>query len=72
VAQDRYMWRGLVNIVMNLQIQHNSGNFFSGRGSLSLPRRTLLGGGIIYVHISPEDVVEYSTAIVMVMKLYYI
>lgn len=30
VAQDRDIRRGLLNTVMNLQIPHNSGNFFSG------------------------------------------
>jgi hypothetical protein len=72
VAQDRDIRRSLVNTVMNLQIPHYSGNFFIGWGCVSLPRWTLPCRGIIYVHIFREDVLEYSTVIVTVMKQYYI
>ena len=29
LAQDRNKWRGLVNVVMNLQVPQNAGSFFS-------------------------------------------
>ena len=31
VAQDRYRWRRLVTVVMNLRVQQNSENFLSRR-----------------------------------------
>ena len=36
MAEDRDRWRALVNGVMNLLVPQNGGNFWTGRGSLSL------------------------------------
>jgi hypothetical protein len=30
VAEDRYQWKALVNMVMNLQVPQNPGKFLSG------------------------------------------
>ena len=42
LAQDRDMWRTLVNAVMNLQVPQNAGNFLTNCKPVSFSRRTLL------------------------------
>jgi hypothetical protein len=44
LAQDRDRWRILVNVVMNLRVQSNVGNFLTGYKPVSFSRRTLLHG----------------------------
>jgi hypothetical protein len=41
---DRDMWRTLVNVVMNLLVPQNVGNFLTSREPVSFSRRTLLHG----------------------------
>jgi hypothetical protein len=42
VAQDRGGWRGLVNVVMNLRVPYNAGNFLTSCKLVSFSGRTLL------------------------------
>ena len=44
LAQDRDRWRTLVNVVMNLRVPYNAGNFLTGWKLFSFSRRTLLHG----------------------------
>jgi hypothetical protein len=44
LAQHRNRWWVLVNVAMNLQAQHNAGDFSSSRGCVSFSGRTLLHG----------------------------
>jgi hypothetical protein len=44
LAQDRDRWRELVNVVMNLRVQQNSGKFLTSYKPVSFSRRTLLHG----------------------------
>jgi hypothetical protein len=44
LAQDRDRWRELANMVMNLQVPLNVGNFLTSCKPVSFSRRTLLHG----------------------------
>jgi hypothetical protein len=44
LAQDRDRWQALMNIVMNLWVTSNVGNFLTSCKPVSFSRRTLLQG----------------------------
>jgi len=44
LAQDRDRWQTLVNVVMNLRVPQNAGNFMTSCKPVSFSRRTLLHG----------------------------
>jgi hypothetical protein len=44
LAEDRDRWWSLVNMVMNLQVAKNAGNFLTNSEPVSSLRRTLLHG----------------------------
>ena len=47
LAQDGVRWRALVNVLMNLLVPLNVGNFLSSRGPGSFSSRTLLHGVLV-------------------------
>jgi hypothetical protein len=44
LAQDKDRWQAIVNVVMNLQVPHNVGNFLTSYKPVSFSRRTVLHG----------------------------
>jgi hypothetical protein len=40
LAEDRDRWWALVNVVMNLQVPQNNGNFLTSSESVNFSRRT--------------------------------
>jgi hypothetical protein len=44
LATDRDRWQALVNVVMNLQVPQNAGNFLTSCKPVNFSRRTLLHG----------------------------
>jgi len=44
LAQDSDRWQALVNVVMNLWVPQNAGNFLTSKELISFSRRTLLRG----------------------------
>ena len=51
LAQDRNRLRALVNVVMNLRVPQNAGDFLTTSGHVSFSSRILLSGAIIIVII---------------------
>jgi hypothetical protein len=44
LAWNKDRWRGVVNVVMNLEVPSNAGSFLSSWGSVRFSGRTLLHG----------------------------
>jgi hypothetical protein len=52
LAQDMDRWRTLVNVVTNLWVPQNAGNFLTSREPVSFSRRTLLHGVLLLLLLS--------------------
>jgi len=44
LAWDRDRWRALIDVVMNLRVPENTGNFFTSLEQVNFSKRTLLHG----------------------------
>ena len=44
LAEDRYAWRPVVNVVMKLRVPQSAGNFLTSWGRVTFSGRTLLHG----------------------------
>jgi len=44
MAEDKNRWWAVLNLVMNVGVPLNVGNFFTSSGSITFSRRTLLCG----------------------------
>ena len=67
VAECRARWRAVVDVVMNLWVPLNAGNFLTECGSVSCARRTLLHGVSLLVKYLSLDR-QSSTYIVFKVK----
>jgi len=52
LSQDRNMWQALVDMVMNLQVPQNAGNFLTSRGKFNFSSKVLLHGDLIIHEIT--------------------
>jgi phenylalanine-4-hydroxylase len=61
LSQDRNMWQALVDMVMNLQMPQNAGNFLTSTGKFNFSSKVLLHRDLIIREITQSTILIHPS-----------